>query len=103
MWERANKDEYALEVRLRITDFARTGSNPRVTISTNARPAQTFYHYAGFRTDGNSAKYLVPEPMQITLRTDGTLELQCLESYWNTVSGGSIWLVIPHTIIAYSY
>ena len=103
MWEKANKDEYALEVRLRITNFARTGANPRVIISTNARPSTAFYHYVGFRTDGNDGKYLVPEPIQMTLAVDGTLNLQCLETYWNITSGGSLWLVIPHTVIAYSY
>lgn len=103
MWEKNNRLEYSLEARWRIADFSRTGAMPGFSFPTNARPQAAMYGYFGMRSDGNSSKTVVPEPLQLTLATDGTMTVRGMETYWNCVTGGYIYFMIPRTNFAFDY
>lgn len=103
MWEKSNHEEYSIEGRWRITDFVRTSDRPGFSFQTNARPYASLYGYMGLRTDGNSSKTVVPEPLVVSLDTSGLITIRGMETYWNCVSGGSIWFTIPRTNFSYDY
>lgn len=103
MWEKRNHLEYSIEARWRITDFARTSDRPGLQFQTNARPYASLYGYFGLRSDGNSSKTMVPESLIVTLDTSGLMSVRGMETYWNCVSGGAIYFVIPRTNFAYEY
>lgn len=103
MWEKNNRLEYSLEARWRIADFSRTGAMPGISFPTNARPQAAMYGYFGMRSDGNSSKTVIPESLLLTLATDGTMTVRGMETYWNCVTGGYIYFMIPRTNFAFDY
>lgn len=97
LWENYENTEYAVEARIRISNFTRTGANFYLQMQTDARPQSTISGVsAGFRTKGGGGEALVPEFIQMSLYASGVILFQVTETYWNAVSGGDMWLIIPH-------
>ena len=99
MWRNNTNDQYVIEARFKIAGFTRTGVRPYLTMQTDAHPGSLCYAPCGFRTTGASGQYyLVPEFVVVSLATSGLLTFQCSESFWTTVSGGDLYMIVPHTV-----
>lgn len=104
LWSTADFKIFGLQIRVRIQNFTRTGSNPGISFNTSARPSQTISSVlCGFRSSGgtNAANaVMVPDGVSLSISTGGALTIAAFESYANTVSGGTLFMIVPFFIFS---
>lgn len=97
LWVNTGSNRFYLDARIKVANFTRTGANPGVAFQTNARPLNNISGWlVGMRTSGAADYSIIPEGTLLEMHTDGYLRLYCSETYWNTVSGGTLYMIVPH-------
>lgn len=89
----------AVEARILISSFTRTGSSPKISIQTDWTPPTNINRIIGARTSGSgsSDRTLMTEVIYFSINTSGLLTFQMSESYAN-VQSGAVYLHIPITL-----